>query len=69
MILCESIDDDMRLALTLNQIGLIEKKVSNYPSAIAYLDRALQLFSDLNDIELTSNVYNNIGSAYKLKRD
>ena len=69
MILCETNDDKMRLALTLNQIGILEKKAHNFPNSIAYLERALDLFRTLDDSEQMAHIYNNIGSAYKLSND
>ncbi|MCI0690672.1 tetratricopeptide repeat protein [candidate division KSB1 bacterium] len=52
-----------------NGIGLGYVKQSLADSAISYLQAALSLAKRLNDQEMVGTLYNNLGSANKLKKD
>ena len=53
----------------LNYLGVDYIKLSLADSALFYLDRALLLAQRLNEAELQGSIINNLGSAYKLKKD
>ncbi len=61
--------NQLNMATSLNNMGVIHKDLGNYEKAIAQYRRALQLFKLRKDKKNISSTYSNIGATYKRKGD
>jgi tetratricopeptide (TPR) repeat protein len=66
--LSDTLSSSDRLGL-LNQIGVGYIKQAKADSGLIYLQQALPLAQKLNEQEMLGTVLNNLGAAYKLKKD
>jgi DNA-binding winged helix-turn-helix (wHTH) protein/tetratricopeptide (TPR) repeat protein len=56
-------DDPMRAATGYQNLGLVEKNVSNVPGALAYMQKAEQVYSDMDIQMLPGSLLNNMSGV------
>src|SRR5690606_31084870 len=52
------------IAISYGNLGVTQEKLGNYNEAIKYLNKALQIRTESNDLEGQAILYNNLGSVY-----
>ncbi len=65
----ESIEDHVSSGTTIYNAGLIYTIDENYDEAIFCFQKALSRISEKDDLFSVINIYNNMGDAYRMKKD
>jgi len=61
--------DSLNVAISHNEIGLIQEELGYFDNAIYHFERAIELLLKLNDIQKLLQVYNNIANIYFVLKD
>ncbi len=63
--------DQLKHAMTLDDIGYLEGILGNYQKTIEYVDKAIKIYSELNSKPLLASAYQSLGAANAMldKRD
>ncbi len=62
-------NDLLNIAISHNEIGLIQEELGFFDEAIYHFDRTLENLKELKDNNKIVQVYNNLGNAYYLIKD
>jgi len=65
----EKEDDLFNMAISHNEIGLIQEDTGFFDQAIYHFNRSLEILKEVNDIQKTIKVLNNLGNIYYSIKD
>jgi tetratricopeptide (TPR) repeat protein len=61
--------NNLKLAITHNEIGLIKEKLGYFEDALYHFDRTIEILKELKEIKKIILMYNNIGNVYLQIKD
>ena len=57
-------NDDLKIAITHNEIGIMQEEMGFFDQAVYHFNYAIEIFEKLNDQERVIQVYNNLANVF-----